>query len=564
MTWRDRNLYLIGLPGAGKSAIGQELVALLENDRFRFVDLDTEIEKAASKSVGDIFSEDGEDRFRELETEALVKASHQDNLIVATGGGIVLNSLNRSVIRGSGVSIWIDVTTRTAVRNVLGDIKRGKTRPLFAGTGDAEIQATMRDLLELRRPYYEQAQLHFVTRSPKGDEYSTSELAEQLHIALNEMSQHVRLPAPFHTVLAKSALGDYPIFVGTDVVLRELPNVVLSLKAANIVTITDTNVDRLYGQQFCAALSEVFGGKCTIHNITIEAGESHKSTRTLFDILDRFRDLELNRCNSVVIALGGGVVTDISGLAANLYHRGLPIISIPTTLIGQADAAIGGKTGIDYLGAKNAVGTIYPPRHVLVDPTFLATLPTRELHAGLAEVLKYALIGSQDLWGSLSANIQRLIRGVDDSYQPIIYQSVVEKLKYVQSDEFERASGIRVLLNFGHTFGHALESATAFKSLLHGEAVLLGMRGAVWLSKELGYLPDDSWREIEGVLSLIPIDSHLNTTVTDVFTAFRQDKKHASKGEYRVVLLHSIGDAFVDTISESDAKRTIEYILRLV
>jgi shikimate kinase/3-dehydroquinate synthase len=565
MTWRNRNLYLIGLPGAGKSAIGTELAKRIAKYDFEFIDLDLEIERAADTSVHDIFASEGEDFFRKLETNALLKvASSNQRAIVATGGGIVLNPLNRAIIRGSGVSIWIDVTTRQAAANIVNDIKSGKMRPMFAALAEAKVQDKVRTLLETRRPFYEEAQLHFVTRSPKGDEYNPEELAEQLLLALDGMSLRVALHPAFKAIVAKSALGDYPIFVGSGCALRELPHLIKAMQAQQVVIVTDSNVAALYGEEYHSSLSKTLGAASSLHTATIPAGEVHKSSDTLFSILDKLHEFGLSRRNAVIIALGGGIVTDIAGLAANLYHRGLPVISIPTTLIAQADAAIGGKTGIDHNGVKNAIGTFYPPKHILIDPTFLKTLPERELHAGLAEIFKYALIGSRALWSELSSIVRRLIRGVDKSYEDIIYQSVLEKLRYVEVDEFERASGIRELLNFGHTFGHAFESATEFKSLLHGEAVLLGMRGAVWLSKELGHISEQIWRDVEVVLGRIPIKGEPKASVEQILDAFKRDKKHAERHTYRVVLLRDIGDAFVTEITAQNATHTIEYILSLV
>ncbi len=259
----------------------------------------------------------------------------------------------------------------------------------------------------------------------------------------------------------------------------------------------------------------------------------------------------------MIVALGGGVVTDMAGFAASLYHRGLPLVHVPTTLIAQADAAIGGKTGVDYLGSKNQIGTFFPPQLVLIDPLYLRTLPRRELLSGIAEVLKCALIGNQEMWEKLTKQLDRLIRGMNVAYEPLIFDSIKEKLCYVEADEFERTDGIRSLLNFGHTFGHALEAATNFEAFLHGEAVLLGMRAASWLSKELGLLNATEYAEIDTTLAKIPISKAIETNTDRVLTAFRRDKKGAN----RVILLRSIGEAFVTEISEQDARRAIDTML---
>jgi 3-dehydroquinate synthase len=349
------------------------------------------------------------------------------------------------------------------------------------------------------------------------------------------------------------------MFAGNGTAIRELGHFASDRGYTQIIVVTDDNVEPLHGKEFRMGLRKAIGASVSLQEITIPAGEAYKNLESLQYILTQFHEFKASRRASLVVAFGGGVVTDITALAANLYHRGLPLVLVPITLIAQADAAIGGKTGIDCFGEKNTIGTIYPPRLVLVDPLYLRTLPLREIHAGLAEVMKYALIGNRPLWNKLAQQIERLVRGVDATYEAIIFDSIKEKLRYVEADEFERANGIRELLNFGHTFGHALEAATHFKVLLHGEAVLLGMRAAAWLSKELGYLSLKDWTEMETVLKKIPISQALVTNTEYVLSAFRRDKK----GMGRVILLRSIGEAFVSEISEVDTRRAIDWMLTL-
>ncbi len=231
-----------------------------------------------------------------------------------------------------------------------------------------------------------------------------------------------------------------------------------------IILVSDENVERLHGKEFLKEFNKFVGTKAVFQQIIIPASETHKNLESLQHILRQFHEFKASRRSSLVITFGGGVVSDVAGLAASLYHRGLPLVHIPTTLIAQADAAIGGKTGIDHLGSKNEIGTFYPPKLVLVDPLYLRTLPERERLAGLAEVYKYALIGNRELWEQLSKQLHRLTRGMNAAYETIIFDSIKEKIRYVEADEFERASGVRELLNFGHTFGHALEVATNFES----------------------------------------------------------------------------------------------------
>ena len=529
MTWRGRHIYLIGLPGAGKSSIGKELNAVLIKNGYEFVDLDEEITKVTGKTIAEIFSSDGEDRFREIETEHLLRISQrnfeQHPCIVATGGGTPLRAINRSIMRGSGIIIWVDVTIRQAAKNVMQSLLQGETRPLLKSSTVEELTEKLRTLLDERRHVYEQATMHFITRSPRGDERTPLELAHELLNALEEMSRTIRLRPRFETFVAHSGMGDYPVSIGSGIAANELGASIRDMNIRRAIVITDENVSKLYAQKFSSRIRAEHKGQIEIHQIVIAAGELSKSKETLFDILDSFTKFELSRKADVVITLGGGVISDIGGLAASMYHRGLPLIHVPTTLIGQADAAIGGKTGIDYTGHKNYLGTFYAPHLVLIDPIFLKSLPKREFHAGVAEIVKYALIGSSALWQKLSKSLRRLLRGVDSGIEIIIRDAVQEKLRYINEDEFEKKNGVRELLNFGHTFAHGFEAATNYSQLLHGEAVTLGMRVAGWLSMELGMLDEDTWSEIEVVLGRLPIPVTPNCTIDEVIIAMRHDKK---------------------------------------
>ena len=563
MTWRNRNLYLLGLPGAGKTAIGRELTQLLAEYSYTFIDLDAEIEREAVQTVAEIFAMRGEQYFRDLETKVLLglaATNHRHN-IVATGGGVMLSPLNRSIIRGSGIPIWIDVSVREAAANVWKDITQGMVRPLSQASSEENVREKLRLLLESRRPYYEQAILHFVTRNSRIGERTPKELAGELLTALDQMSFKVALKPRFRMHIAHSALGRYPIAIGNGSSIGELAHTLREMKATQVITVMDTNVDKLYGKDYRIELLEQIGQVKT-HTIVIEPGEANKNDRTLFDILKRFDEFEASRSNTLIVAFGGGVVTDLAGFAASIYKRGIPLVHIPTTLLAQVDAAIGGKTGVDLFGSKNLAGTFYAPKQVLIDPIYLKTLPKRELHAGLGEVFKYALIGSRPIWESLAKQVRRLVRGIDAAYEEIICESAHQKLRYVEADEFERLFGARELLNFGHTFGHALEAATGFTILLHGEAVLLGMRTAAWLSNALGYLSEDEWKEIEIVLGRIPLKVSFEVDTEHILAAFKRDKK--SNGTNRVILLRAIGDAFVCEISDDDARRAIHFMLSLV
>ncbi|MHB8391952.1 MAG: shikimate kinase, partial [Acidobacteriaceae bacterium] len=390
MTWHNRNLYLVGLPGAGKSAIGQALAELLGDHEF--VDLDCTIERDASATIANIVATKGEHAFRELETQALLSIAGTSGKpkIIATGGGIVMSPLNRSIMRGSGIPIWIDVTIRDAANNVLNDSLRGHARPLLQAASIEDLREQLTNLLEVRRPFYEQAILHFVLRNPRASERSVDELAREVVIALDKMSHSVVLAPRHRTLVAKSGFGNYPIFVGSGIAARELHFVAKDRDFRQICVLLDRQIEHLHWHDFKAKIAKSLGPKVSVEEIVIEGGERDKNVSTAMEILTRLNALSADRRSTLLVSFGGGVITDMAGFAASLYSRRLPLLHIPTTLIAQADAAIGGKTGVNHFGRKNSIGTFNPPEEVIVDPLYLKTLPKRERLAGLAEVFKYA------------------------------------------------------------------------------------------------------------------------------------------------------------------------------
>lgn len=515
-------------------------------------------------SIAEIFDTLGEESFRELETLCLTEiaqyAFEQKPLVIATGGGTPLRDVNRAIMRGSGVTVWIDVTAKQAAKNVIHGLLMGETRPLLRTGTPEELQERIRILQQERSSYYEEATLHFVTRSQKGDEHTQSELAEEMLKAFDQMSKRILMRPRFEVFRVESAFGAYPVSIGSGIAAQELSFAAVSRKVGKIVVVSDSNVAKEYIPKYFQQVTKEARKELDIIHISINAGEEHKNFETLQELLGAFSRLRLNRKEDIVVSLGGGVVSDITGLAASMYMRGMPVIHIPTSLIGQLDAALGGKTGIDYNGIKNLIGTFYPPQQVIVDPLFLKTLPKRHLHAGIAEALKYGLISSPELWTVLSKSIRRLLRGYDQGYELLVRDAIRQKIRFIEWDEFERTSGARELLNFGHSFGHAYESVGGFTKLLHGEAVALGMRSASYLSMELGLLSEESWREIEHTLGRLPIPSDITLETDKVLHVMKHDKKQ-KRGSFRLVLLRGIGAAdIVEDIPEAKVKEAIEFV----
>ena len=274
--------------------------------------------------------------------------------------------------------------------------------------------------------------------------------------------------------------------------------------------------------------------------LLFDDAEAAKNLRTVEEIARKLVRAGADR-KALLIAVGGGVVGDVAGFVAASYLRGVALVQVPTTVVAQVDSAVGGKTGVNLPEGKNLVGAFYPPRLVLIDPNVLATLPDREFRGGLAEVIKYGVIADAKLFGFLEKNMPRILRRDANALQQIIRRSIEIKADVVSRDE--RESGLREILNFGHTFGHALESATRYRRFQHGEAVALGMMCAALLGYEVLETPADQVSRIVALIRRIgPFPSWPNVSADRLLKAMGSDKK-ANAGKLRFVLAARLGRA---------------------
>jgi 3-dehydroquinate synthase len=330
--------------------------------------------------------------------------------------------------------------------------------------------------------------------------------------------------------------GSYPVRVGDD--LDALVGGLASRFAGvTIVAALDSRVEELHGDRIRRALERL---DRTTRYVSISAGESSKSLRQYAALCSALHASRIDR-RGLVVAAGGGVTTDLVGFASATYMRGLRWLAVPTTLLGMVDAAIGGKTGVNFRGAKNVLGAFHRPEAVLADVRFLDTLDAREYRSGLAEVVKAAVIGDAGLLSVLESAGRELAGREVHTLLPVIHRAAAVKAQVVGQDERER--GRRAILNFGHTIGHALESATRFRKWRHGEAVAIGMACAAELSVAIAGLPEaDRERIIAALRSLgLPTEDH-ETKAADLVPWLYRDKK-IEAGAPRFVLTPRIGSA---------------------
>lgn len=342
----------------------------------------------------------------------------------------------------------------------------------------------------------------------------------------------------------------YPILIGPQL-LRDGVLLAEHIQARDLLVVTNETVAPLY----LPALTASLAGR-RVESLVLPDGESHKTLSSLSRIIDALVEFRMNR-DAAVLALGGGVVGDMAGFAAASYQRGIDFVQLPTTLLAQVDSSVGGKTGVNHPKAKNMIGSFYQPRCVIADTTTLATLPVREYRAGLAEVVKYGLIHDADFFAWLEANAEALNARDDATVMYAIRRSCQIKAEVVSVDE--REQGLRAILNLGHTFGHAIETATGYGAWLHGEAVAAGMVMAADMSERLGWLSPKDRERAENLLTRLGLPVLPPRIGAQRGLELMGMDKKVLDGKLRLVLLRSLGRAdVVSDYSKSALEATLQ------
>lgn len=355
-----------------------------------------------------------------------------------------------------------------------------------------------------------------------------------------------------HTIVNVD-LGErsYPIFIGRGLVDGDA--LVPFIPSERVVIVSNTTVAPLYADRLTKFLEA--GGK-QVELLALPDGEQYKNLETLERIYDFLMEKRADR-KTTLVALGGGVVGDITGFAAASFQRGVPFIQVPTTLLAQVDSSVGGKTGINHPRGKNMIGAFYQPRCVLADTDTLDSLPDRELSAGLAEVIKYGLLWDEDFLDWIESNLSALRNRDPAALNEAIRQSCLIKAEIVRQDE--REGGIRALLNLGHTFGHAIEAGMGYGNWLHGEAVGAGMSMAADLSCRIGLIDTRARERVDRIVAAAGLPTRAPDEMTpERLRELMSSDKKAENGRLRLVLLGRLGQArLVDNVKEDDLMDTI-------
>ena len=339
------------------------------------------------------------------------------------------------------------------------------------------------------------------------------------------------------TLKLNLAEKSYPIYIGQGL-LSQGELLTKHISGKQVMIVTNTTVAPLYLEKVKSLL-----GDYQVSEVVLPDGEEHKTLDTVNLIFSALLEARFDR-SCTLIALGGGVVGDMTGFAAASYQRGVSFIQIPTTLLSQVDSSVGGKTGVNHVLGKNMIGAFYQPKCVVIDVDTLDTLEDREYSAGMAEVIKYGLLGNIDFLHYLQNNIDGLMSRDKSMIIESVYRSCEDKADIVAQDELE--AGKRALLNLGHTFGHAIENTLGYGNYLHGEAISVGMLMAAKLSQLEDQLSANEVGEIQHLLekSNLPISISGKITASDFMAAMSVDKK-VIDGNIRLILLKKLGDAFI-------------------
>lgn len=345
------------------------------------------------------------------------------------------------------------------------------------------------------------------------------------------------------SILINTTDATYPVLVGENSI-KELSNLLESLSPSKVLVVTDTNVNQLYGD----VLVDLVGQEWVTYKYVIRSGEAAKSFDMFYELHTYALKQELDR-KSVIIAFGGGVVGDLTGFVAATYMRGVPFIQVPTTLLAH-DSAVGGKVAINHPEGKNMIGAFYQPKAVVYDSTFLQSLPTNEMRSGFAEVIKHSLIRSESLYQFLSSEIRHLDDITTDKLQRMILEGIQIKADVVSKDEKEL--GLRAILNFGHTLGHAIEAEAGYGKISHGDCVAIGMLFATWLSNKtlnltLPYHELKTWFKEIGFPTEVPYSQSTDQLINKM----KKDKKTKSN-QLTMILLEEIGVTTSSIFSEDE------------
>jgi 3-dehydroquinate synthase len=553
------SIFLVGLMGAGKTTIGRALAKKLNK---RFVDSDHEIESRTGTTIPVIFEIEGEESFRKREADVIRDLSAQQDIVLATGGGAILRAETRAYLKQRGTVIYL----RAGINQILQRTGRDKNRPLLQ---TADPRRKLEELSRQRDPYYREVADFVIETGRPNVQFLVQAILSQLELTPKQIADAASTSATssaqpaanaepamtastFTPVALQVELGErsYPITIGHDL-LSNSELLTRHVAGKRVAVVTNDKVGPLYLPRVRKLLEDA--GK-QVTEIVLPDGEEQKTWASLMKVFDVLLAEKCDR-KTTLVALGGGVIGDLTGFAAASYMRGVPFVQIPTTLLSQVDSSVGGKTGINHPLGKNMIGAFYQPQAVIADTATLHTLPPRELAAGLAEVIKHGAIIDAPFFDWIEANIGKLVAKDNAALAYSIQRSCEIKADVVRQDE--REGGLRAILNFGHTFGHAIENGLGYGQWLHGEAVGCGMVMAADLSHRLGYIDAVSKDRLTALVKA----AGLPVVAPDLGAArwlelMEVDKKNEG-GAIKFILIKPLGQPLITNVPQDALLQTL-------
>jgi shikimate kinase/3-dehydroquinate synthase len=557
---RITNLIITGFSGTGKSLVANEVARGLN---WNFIDTDDEIVKQTGKPIAEIFRQDGEGRFRELEREMIRKACQQRQTVIAIGGGAIVDPQNYELLVKTGLIVCLEAKPETIYERLFREAASSpetEVRPLLANDNPLE---RIRQLKASRQPHY--ANVDWTVHT---DNLNISQVAEEVirawrllrrYTSRNEREKVQSGIDKDIACLVETKTQSYSVFVGYGLLDKLGEKMKKAALSGTATIISDENVFSIYGSKVEEILKDAGFG---FNSFVVPPGEETKSIDYAIKIYDFLVEHRAER-DDIIIALGGGMVGDLAGLVAATFLRGMPWVQVPTSLVAMVDASIGGKVGINHPKGKNLIGAFYQPNLVLADCQTLTTLTQRELTSGWAEVIKHGLILDEELVEFLESNVDKLTKLEPELLTKAIARSATIKAHVVSQDEKER-EGKRTILNYGHTIAHGLEAATQYKRFLHGEAVAIGMLGAAKIGQRLGLLPSAAVERQQALLQKFRLPTDFTgLDLAEITRAMELDKKTKKKA-IRWVLLQDIGKALIRSdVPQQDVLAVLQELAEL-
>jgi shikimate kinase/3-dehydroquinate synthase len=502
------DLVLVGLPGSGKTAVGKRLA---DRNRAVFIDLDDLIERRVGHPVPAIFAAEGEAAFRRYEREAILSLGPADmspqlRRVIATGGGAVVDPRNRWLLYRGRIPVWLDGSLEV----LAGRLSRSvNVRPLIAGR---DTLATLRELEAGRERFYAPA-LKVSTTSGVG-------------AVVNALNQHLpkAMSAAVTLLRAETPIGH--VEIGDGLAATAVSSALRRQHARRAILIAEPKTWEVAGAAIADALA---ADGWPVERILLPRGEDAKRLEVVEQACRELARLRVDR-KETLVAIGGGALTDTAGFVAATYLRGVAIVQVPTTLVGQIDAALGGKTAVDLPEGKNLVGAFHQPVAFVADVALLRTLPARQLRAALGEAVKMGFLGDERLLELIEEDGEAMARGEDRVFESGAVAELVERCAWAKVEVViadEREAGPRKTLNLGHTIGHGIEAAAGYGRILHGEAVAYGLRGAFAIARAMDLVPAERAERANALLDRLGLGIEPpEVSLESVYEHMATDKKH--------------------------------------